>query len=128
MNVYPFIAAEHAGKHNVKRVCELFKVSRSAFYHRKSGATSTRRRVDAQLTDTITQVHAVPKGTYGAPRVHADLAGAGLRHGRKRVARPMRAAGLAGKSPRRWQSTTIPDPNAGTRPDLVDRDFSTGRG
>ena len=124
MNVYPFIEAEQAGKHNVKRACELLEVSRSAYYQRKSGMTSVRERVDAQLTERITAAHAVSKGTYGAPRIHADLAEAGLRHGRKRVARLMRAAGLAGKSPRRWRTTTIPDPNAGTRPDLVSRDFA----
>ena len=123
MNVYPFIEAEQAGKHNVKRVCELFEVSRSAYYQHKTGAKSRRERVDAQLTEHITAVHAVSKGTYGAPRIHADLAEAGLRHGRKRVARLMRAAGLAGKSPRRWRTTTIPDPNAGRRSDLVGRDF-----
>ncbi|MEU4245711.1 IS3 family transposase [Actinoplanes sp. NPDC026619] len=50
------------------------------------------------------------KGTYGAPRVHGDLADAGLRHGRKRVARLMRVAGLAGKSPRRWRTTCIRGP------------------
>jgi hypothetical protein len=61
----------------------------------------------------------------GTGAVHADLADAELRHGRKRVARLMRAAGLAGKSPRRWQTTTIADSNAGQRPDLVRRDFST---
>jgi transposase InsO family protein len=125
VNVYPFIEAEKAGKHNVKRACELFKVSRSAYYQQKSGVKSRRRRVDAQLTERITAVHAVSKGTYGAPRIHADLADTGMRHGRKRVARLMRAAGLAGKSPRRWRATTIADPNAGTRPDLVRRDFGT---
>ena len=124
MNVYPFIEAEKVGKHNVKRACELFEVSRSAYYQQKSGVRSVRRRVDAELTERITAVHAVSKGTYGAPRVHADLADAGLRHGRKRVARLMRVAGLAGKSPRRWRTTTIPDPNAGSRPDLVGRDFT----
>jgi transposase InsO family protein len=123
VNVYPFIEAEKAGKHNVKRACELFEVSRSAYYQQKSGVTSQRERVDVQLTEHISAVHAVSKGTYGAPRIHADLAEAGMRHGRKRVARLMRAAGLAGKSPRRWKATTIPDPNAGTRPDLVRRDF-----
>lgn len=44
---------------------------------------------------------------------------------RPRVARLMRAAGLAGRSPRRRRTTTIPDPNVGMRPDLVDRDFTT---
>jgi transposase InsO family protein len=125
VNVYPFIEAEKTGEHNVKRACELLEVSRSAYYQQKSGVKSVRERVDAQLTERITAVHAVSKGTYGAPRVHADLADAGLRHGRKRVARLMRAAGLAGKSPRRWRTTTIPDPNAGMRPDLVRRDFAT---
>ena len=124
MNVYPFIAAEHAGTHNIKRACELLEVSRSAYYQHRRGLPSARRRVDAQLVEKITQSHAVSKGTYGAPRVHADLTDAGLRHGRKRVARLMRAAGLAGKSPRRWRTTTIPDPHAGKRPDLVNRDFS----
>ncbi|MEU1757393.1 IS3 family transposase [Micromonospora matsumotoense] len=125
MNVHPFIEAEQAGEHHVKRACELLEVSRSAYYQRKSGVQSVRGRVDAQLTEKIIQVHAVSKGTYGAPRIHADLADAGMRHGRKRVARLMRAAELAGKSPRRWRATTIPAPNAGRRPDLVGRDFTT---
>jgi len=125
VNVFPFIAAEQSGNHNVKRACELLEVSRSAYYQQKSGALSHRERLDVLLTDKITQLHAISKGTYGAPRIHADLSDAGMRHGRKRVARLMRAAGLAGKSPRRWRVTTIPDPNAGKRPDLIDRDFTT---
>ena len=124
MNRYPFIEAEKTGKHNVKRACELLKVSRSAYYHHVRAQQSPRQRVDAELTERITALHAVSKGTYGAPRVHADLADAGLRHGRKRIARLMRIAGLAGKSPRRWRTTTIPDPHAGRRPDLVERDFT----
>jgi hypothetical protein len=125
VNVDPFIAAEHAGTHNIKRACELLEVSRSGYYQHRRGSLSHRRRVDAQLTEKIVQFHAVSKGTYGAPRVHADLVDAGMRHGRKRVARLMRAAGLTGKSPRRWRTTTIPDPNAGKRPDLVNRDLGT---
>jgi transposase InsO family protein len=125
VNVLPFIEAEQAGKHNVKRACELFEVSRSAYYQHKTGTPSQRERVDAQLIERITAVHATSKGTYGAPRIHADLADAGLRHGRKRVARLMRTAGLTGKSPRRWRITTIADPNAAKRPDLIRRDFTT---
>ena len=96
--MYPFIEAEKTGKRNVKRACEVFKVSRSAYYQQKSGMQLTRERVDAQLTERITVVHAVSKGTYGAPRVHAELADEGRRHGRKRVARLMRTAGLAGRA------------------------------
>jgi len=122
VNVYPFIEAEQAGEHSVKRACELLKVSRSAYYAR--GEQSTRERVDEQLTEKIIEVHAASNGTYGAPRLHAELADAGLRHGRKRIARRMRAAGIRGKSPRRWQVTTVADPSAAARPDLIGRDFT----
>ena len=125
MNVYPFIEAEQAGKHNTKRACELMEVSRSAYYQHARGRQSQRERVDQVLTEKITAVHEQSKGTYGAPRVHAELSDAGLRHGRKRVARLMRAAGIRGKSPRRWRTTTIPDPAATLRPDLIQRDFTT---
>jgi transposase InsO family protein len=122
VNVYPFIEAEQAGEHSVKRACELLKVSRSAYY--AQGEQSTRERVDEQLTEKIIEVHAASNGTYGAPRIHAELADAGLRHGRKRIARRMRAAGIRGKSPRRWQVTTVADPSAAARPDLIGRDFT----
>ena len=115
MNVYPFIEAEQAGQHNVKRACELLEVSRSAYYVRNR--QSARERVDEQLTAKIVEVHVASKGTYGAPRIHAELADAGLRHSRKRIARRMQAAGIRGKNPRRWQVTTIPDPNAAKRSD-----------
>ncbi|WP_328468758.1 IS3 family transposase [Actinoplanes sp. NBC_00393] len=124
MNVYPFIAAEQAGKHNVKRACELLEVSRSAYYQQARGEQSQRDRTDARLTEQIIAVHEASNGTYGAPRIHAELAAAGQRHGRKRIAARMRKAGIAGKSPRRWKTTTIADPAAGQRPDLVDRDFT----
>jgi transposase InsO family protein len=124
VNVYPFIVAEQAGKHNVKRACELLEVSRSAYYQHARGEQSTRGRVDEQLTEKIIAVHAASYGTYGAPRIHAELAEAGHRHGRKRIACRMRAAGIRGKSPRRWRVTTIADPDAARRPDLVNRDFT----
>ena len=124
MNVYPFIEAERAGKHNVKRACELLKVSRSAYYQHARGEQCERERIDGQLTEKIIAVHAASNGTYGASRIHAELADAGLRHGRKRIARRMRTAGICGKSPRRWRTTTIADPAAARRADLVGRDFT----
>jgi putative transposase len=36
----------------------------------------------------------------------------------------MRAAGLHGRTPRRFAGTTIPDPAAATRSDLIRRDFT----
>ena len=76
------------------------------------------------MTEQIRQAHQVSKGRYGAPRIHAALRRAGHHHGRKRVARLMRWAGLRGRTPRRWNKTTVPDPAAAARADLIRRDFT----
>jgi transposase InsO family protein len=124
VNVYPFIEAEKQGRRNVKRACELLKVSRAAFYEYRSGR-SQRDQDDADLAATIQAVHEESRGRYGAPRVHAELRRRGQRHGRKRVARLMRHAGLQGRAARRWKKTTIADPAAAARADRIRRDFTT---
>jgi transposase InsO family protein len=124
VNIYPFIEAEKACRRNVTRACELLKVSRAAFYQHLAGP-SRRDRADAELAEKITQIHGESRGRYGAPRVHAVLARRGHRHGRKRVARLMRSAGIAGRAPKRWRKTTIADPAAAARADLIRRDFTT---
>src|SRR4029079_7954724 len=119
VNCYPFIEAEKAQQRNVKRACELLKVSRAAYYAARDGQTSARDREDAGLTARIRAEHKRSKGRYGAPRIHASLRRQGRRHPLKRTARRMRQAGLAGRAPRRWKKTTIPDP-AATAPGRCD--------
>ncbi|MDG4833999.1 IS3 family transposase [Solwaraspora sp. WMMD1047] len=129
MNVYPFIEAEKARPGgNVKRSCELLEVSRSAYYQHRTGGPSRRERDDADLTARITDIHAGSAGTYGAPRVRAELAAQGRRHSRKRVARLMRGVGLCGRTPKRWRTTTVPDPGAALSADLIGRDFDVAAG
>jgi transposase InsO family protein len=123
VNVYPFIEAEKRCRRNVKRACELLKVSRAAFYQHLSGP-SQHERQDAGLTGQIQAVHEESKGRYGAPRVHAVLRRRGHRHGRKRVARLMRQAGLQGRAAKRWKKTTIADPAGAARADAIRRDFT----
>jgi transposase InsO family protein len=123
VTVYPFIEAEKAGRRNVARACALLKVSRAAFYARLSGL-SRRDRSDGELSEQIHAVHQESKGRYGAPRIHAELRRRGRRHGRKRIARLMRAAGIQGRAPRRWKKTTIADPAAAARADRIRRDFT----
>jgi transposase InsO family protein len=124
VNVYRFIEAEKAQQRNVKRTCELLEVSRAAYYAQRLGTPSARQVADAGLTEQIRQAHQVSKGRYGAPRIHAALRRAGHHHGRKRVARLLRCAGLRGRAPRRWNKTTVPDPAAAARADLIRRDFT----
>jgi transposase InsO family protein len=124
VNLYPFIEAEKTQQRNVKRACALLEVSRAAYYANRADSPSTRQLVDQELTEHIRQAHQRSKGRYGAPRIHAQLRRDGHRHGRKRIARLLRAAGLHGRTPRRFKRTTIADPAAAARADLVRRDFA----
>ena len=98
MNLYLFIEAEKAQQRSVKRACELLEVSRAAYYAQRPGTPSARQVADVALTEQIRQAHLVSKGRYGVPRIHAALRRAGHRHGKKRVARLMRCAGLRGRA------------------------------
>jgi transposase InsO family protein len=124
VNCYPFIEAERAQRRNVKRACELMKVSRSAYYAARGCRPSPRAVQDAELAARVTVVHGESKGRYGSPRVHAQLRAQGLRHSRKRVARLMRAQGLQGRAAKRWKKTAIADPAAAARADRIRRDFT----
>jgi putative transposase len=75
VNVYPFIEAEKAQQRNVKRACELLRVSRAAYYAARAGRPSDRDRQDAGLTTRITAGHKRSRGRYGAQRIHAELRG-----------------------------------------------------
>ena len=124
MNVYPFIEAEKGDSRNVARACELLEVSRSAYYQQRTNQPSARQASDADLTATITAIHAESKGRYGVPRIHATLLRRGQRVSKKRVAKLMRTAGLRGRTPKRWRKTTVPDPAATVPVDLIRRDFA----
>ncbi len=105
--------------------CRVLKVSRSGYYDWCSRPVSAREQENELLLKQIEQVHAESRGTYGAPRVHAELTlGLDLVVNRKRVARLMRQAGIQGLYRRRRRGTTIRDPAAGPSADLVNRRFS----
>ena len=99
----------------------------SGYYAWLMRAPSKRAREDAILSDRIRDIHLRSRNTYGAPRVHEELRDEGVRVGRKRVARLMRAAGLQGVSRRKRVRTTVRKPGEPPAPDLVDRDFTADR-
>ena len=85
---------------------------------------SARRCEDLSLTARIAAIHRRSLETYGAPNIHAALADEhGIRVGRKRVARLMRESGLQGATLRKYVVTTLSDPQAKQREDLVERRF-----
>lgn len=107
----------------IETMARSMGVSRSGFYAWQSREPSARDVADRELTELIRQIHVVSRESYGAPRIHAELADSGVHVGRKRVERLMKAAGLAGVSRRRSTRTTIRDERVRPSADLVDRNF-----
>jgi putative transposase len=110
----------------VKTMCRVLNVSSSGYYAWCKRQPSARTLADQTLSQRIHEIHEKSKGTYGEPRIHAELADVDELHvGRKRVARLMRAARLQGVSRRKAPRTTQRQPGARPAPDLVQRDFTT---
>ncbi len=108
----------------IATMARLLTVSASGFYawlKRKPSAHALR---DAQLLARTRVIYARSRGTYGMPRIHAELTEQGSHVARKRVRRLMNAAGLRGVSRRRWTTTTQRQTDARPAPDLVQRHFS----
>ena len=122
MTVFRFVEREKADL-PVTTMCRMLGVSPSGYWAWQGRPPSARSLADAELTGRIRQAHQLSRGTYGSPRVHAELAATGQPCGRKRVARLMRAAGIAGVHRRRYHATTVRDAAAVPAPDLVKRDF-----
>ena len=122
MSRYRFIEVEKVN-HAVRTLCRVLQVSRAAYYHWSIHPLSAHASADLVLSERINAIHARSRQTYGAPRVHAELRICGERHSRKRIARLMRRAGIAGRVPRRYRRTTVGDPFT-QLPHLVQRDFT----
>jgi len=105
-------------------MCRLLGLSTSGYYAWRQRAVSARSRSNAQLLERIRLIHERSGGTYGAPRVHAQLNHEGVPVGYNRVVRLMREAGLRGVSRRSWVCTTRRDRTARPAADLVQREFS----
>ena len=114
----------HQAVHAVRTMARVLGVSPSGYYAWRIRPASARATADAALATRIATSHANSRGTYGERRIEGDLLELGIHIGRKRIARLMRAQGLAGVSRRKSTRTTRRDPNARPAPDLVDRDFT----
>lgn len=122
--------SEHRAAYSICVMCRVLDVSASGYYAWERREPSARARANERLLGRIQAVHAKSRGTYGAPRVIAELreptAGESrefVRVGHNRVARLMREAGLVGASRRKGCWTTRRDKDARPAPDLVERRF-----
>jgi putative transposase len=111
-------------------LCQALGVSTSGYYDWRERLERPARRTifDEFLTEQIREIHTQSRGTYGSPRVHAELVlGEGIHVGQKRVERLMRQAGLEGIYRRKKHFTTRRDPKAALSDDLVNRQFTVDR-
>ena len=91
----------------ISRMSSVLGVSRSGYYASRTRPPSAWSVADERLRRKIVNFHDASKQTYGAPRIHADLADEGIRVGRKRVERLMKGAGIAGVILRRIESDSL---------------------
>jgi putative transposase len=118
------LPVDRRAQHPVFLLCGVLGVSRAGYYAWKDRPASARQRRDGELVEQIGAIDDESKGTYGWPRIDAELRHRGVRVSRKRVARLMRQAGLSGMVRRRRGKTTVSVPGIATAPDLVCRDFA----
>ena len=113
----------HQAEFRIATMARVLGVSPSGYYAWRKRERSAREQSDEALSARVREIHQRSRRTYGAPRIHAELAAEGTQVSRKRVARVMREAGLCGVSRRKGPRTTRRDPEARPAPDLVERRF-----
>ena len=115
--------SEHQVVYPIRAMCRVLEVSASGYYAWEQREPSARERANTELRGRIEAIHTKSRGTYGVPRVMAELKDEGVVAGHNRVARLMREAGLQGASRRKGCWTTRRDRDARPAPDLVERKF-----
>ena len=128
MSLAAVIAAQrdqHGIPHAVS--CRALGVSQAWFYKWRSGALAPRAARRAVLAAEVARLFAAHRGTYGSPRITADLKDAGWVVSENTVAAVMRELHLAARRKKRRRSLTRPGKGRWRAPDLVKRDFNAGK-
>jgi putative transposase len=120
---FAFIEA-HATEYHVTTMCRVLEVSRTGYHAWIQRSPSERAVEDAALAVEIQVIHRSSRRTYGSPRVHEELKAGGKRHGKKRVARLMKAKGIRAKTARRFRTTTDSNHAHAIAPNTLDRQFA----
>src|SRR5690606_25528166 len=128
MSLAAFIASQrtdHGVAHAV--ACRALDVSESWFYKWRDREPTVRQRRRAALDAKVAEIFADSggePGTYGSPRVHAELRDLGWKVTEKTVAASMARQGLVARPKKRFRCLTRPDKRAVPFTDLLNRDFA----
>jgi transposase InsO family protein len=120
---FAFIHAEKA-EFPVAALCRVLEVTRQGYYAYASRTPGPRAESEAALEASVRAVFEKSRGTYGSPRVRAQLQREGISASKRRVERLMRGLGLVARRPRRFVATTRADGSHRVEPNLLRRDFT----
>ncbi len=109
----------------IETACAVLNVSVSGYYAWKRRPASQRQTDDMVLLAHIRAEFSTSNGTYGSPRMHAELTESGLAIGRHRVARLMSENGLKARQKTRFKKTTDSDHAGPVAPNVLNQDFTT---
>ena len=123
---FAFIHAEKA-EFPVAALCRVLGVTRQGYYAYAAREPGPRATGEAALEVSVREVFEASRGTYGSPRVRAQLQRDGVRTSKRRVERLMRGLGLVARRPRRFVSTTRADGTHRVEPNLLRRDFNASQ-
>ena len=123
---YAFIDT-HRGKHGVRRLCKTLRVSASGYYAARSRPPSARTQRQSALVIKIREAHVASRQSYGAPRVHAELAAQGVSCCRNTVANLMRREHIVPRAIRKFRVTTDSRNTKEASPNRVRRQFKAKR-
>jgi len=105
-------------------LCRVMQVCRSGFYAWLNRPACSRVKQDGVLSVHIDAAFSAGRGTYGSPRVHAELSAKGVHTSKRRVERLMRTRGLCARRKRRFTRTTLSRHRLPIAPNLLGRDFT----
>lgn len=108
-------------------MCRVLEVTRSGYYAWRKRPLGKRRQEDERLREAVKRVFQQNKGRYGSPRVTKQLHAQGIRCGKNRVARLMKADGLQATAKRKFKVTTDSRHSYPVAPNLLSRDFTAAR-
>ena len=123
---FAIVHAEKAN-HSVSALCRVLEVTRQGYYLWASREPSPRQLAEEQLLDDVKRIHGASRGSYGSPRVRAQLAREGKPTSKRRVERAMRGSGIRARTRRSYRQTTKADPKHEKAPNILARDFTATR-
>lgn len=92
-----------------------------------AGRPVSKAASDEELRPLVADIHKESRGTYGSPRIHAELAERGIAVAKRRVERVMRALGIEGRTPKAFRRTTIREPLHPVADNVLDQQFTANR-